>query len=148
MNRLLCAAVLCLPTLAHAQTDLRDTLAETLAPTAEVETLPDTLSCTALYRALSLVFGPESENFEESQTREGAMASVSGILWSESVTGAEQTPEEIFGFLVPLINIATDQYLAHMDTVALATQSPFDEDILDQVDFCNAIVEGLQSNSG
>lgn len=148
MKYLICAGALCLPTLAHAQSDLAQALSETLAPAADIQSLSDTLSCTALFRTLTLVFGPESENFEGFQSREGAMASVSGIIWSESDAGADQSPEEVFGILVPLINTATDQYLAHMDATALTTDAPFDGEILDQLDFCNAIVDALESNGG
>lgn len=147
MRRVLLAALICAPAAAHAQTDLRAALAETFAPVDHVENVSDTLSCVALYRSLSLVFGPDSELFEGFQTREGFMASLAGVLWvaSEGVEG--QTTDEVFAVLLPPINTATDQYLGHMDAVAAETDAPFDDLILDQVDFCNAIYEAVQQDA-
>ncbi|GAB5445612.1 hypothetical protein [Gymnodinialimonas sp.] len=148
VRHLACAALLCLANSASAQTDLSQTLNATLAPVAEVESLSDTLNCTALFRSLSLIFGPDSENFEGFQTREGAMASISGVLWADSPGGAGQSPDEVFAVLLPMINAATDHYLAHMDATAQALDTPFDDQILGQFDFCNALVEALQSDAG
>lgn len=147
MRRAVLAVLLCLPTAIHAQTDLRAELTETFAPMNEVENVAETLSCVALYRSLSLVFGPESDLFAGFQSREGFMASVAGVLWvaSEGVEG--QTTDEVFAVLLPPIDAATDQYLAYMDAVAEQTDAPFDDVILDQVDFCNAIYEALQQDA-
>lgn len=136
------------PAPASAQTPLGTEIAATFAPVAQVDTLADTLGCTALFRSLSLVFGPDSDLFEGFQSREGFMASISGVLWADSAEGAGQSPDDIFTILLPLINAATDQYLAHMDAVALATEVPFDDQLLDQVDFCNALIEALQNDAG
>lgn len=137
------AAVLCLPTLAHGQTDLTSNLSTALAPVAGVENLGATLTCTALYRSLSLLFGSESENFDEFRSGEGAMASLSGVLWAQSPGGQGQSPDEVFTVLLPLIDTATDQILARMDALSLIDGTPFDDEILGQIDFCDAILESL-----
>ncbi|ABD55656.1 hypothetical protein [Jannaschia sp. CCS1] len=141
------AALLCLPSAAIAQSDLSAELADTLAPVAEVESLGATLTCTALYRSLSLLFGSQSENFEDFQSREGAMASLSGVLWARSPDGAGQSPDDVFAVLLPLINAATDQYLAHMDALSLIDGTPFDDQLLGQIDYCNAIFDSLDTGA-
>lgn len=139
---------MCLPTTLFAQSELSEDLAVTFAPVAHVDTMTDALGCVALFRSLTIVFGPESELYADFQTREGFMASVAGVLWTDSPDGAGQSSDDVFAFLVPLINGATDEYLAHMDTLAENTDSPFDDQILRQVDFCNAVFDGLQRDAG
>lgn len=144
MRRALSVAFLCLPTLAQA--DLDADIAETFAPVSHVASVADTLGCVALYRSLSLVFGPESELFAGFQVREGFLASVAGVLWADSAAGFGHSADNVFAVLLPPISTATDQYLAHMDAVTLATDVPFDDQILDLVEFCNAIFETLQQD--
>lgn len=145
MRQAFCIALLCAPTLAHA--DLSGDLAETFAPVAHVATVADTLSCVALFRSLSLVFGPESDLFDGFQDREGYLAAIAGVLWADSAEAEGHSPDDVFAVLLPPINAATDQYLAHMDAVTLETDVPFDDQILDQVDFCNAMIAGLQQDA-
>ncbi|MBY4892589.1 hypothetical protein KUL25_07405 [Rhodobacteraceae bacterium N5(2021)] len=148
MKRLACAALLCGSGPAVAQTALSLSLETTFAPVEEVESLSDALSCTALFRSMSLVFGPESDYFETFCAREGVMASVSGVLWADSPRGAGQSPDEVFTLLLPMINTATDLYVDHMDATVAVTDAPFDGPILAQFDFCTALVEALQRDAG
>lgn len=140
------AVLICAPAIADAQ-DLSATLAETFAPVADVASLTDMLTCTALYRSLSLLLGPDSEMSADFRTREGFMASIAGILWAEQDGVEPQSPDAVFAVLLPLITAATDHYLAYMDDVAAQSDAPFDDTIFAQVDFCNAIFETLQADA-
>lgn len=142
-----CAVAMSLPTMALGQTDLSAELQNTVAPVADVDGLGATITCTALYRSLSLLFGTQSEYFEDFQSREGAMASLSGLLWAQSPEGDGQSPDAVFAFLLPLIEASTDRYLAHMDALSLVDGTPFDDQILGQVDFCNAIFDSLATDT-
>ena len=95
MRRVLCVALICAPSLAHAQ-DLNAALADTFAPLNHVENLANTLSCTALYRSLSLMFGTESDLEEGLRNREGFMATVAGVLWTAQEAVVGQTPDDVF----------------------------------------------------
>lgn len=146
MKRLAAAALICLPTTASA--DLSADLAQTFQDVAHVEDVADLLNCVALNRSLSLVFGPDSEFYEGFRTREGYLASVAGILWVEAEEMADQDSDRVFDILLPPINMATDHYLARMDALTLETDTPFDDQILDQVDFCNAMYVALRDAAG
>lgn len=143
----LLASVIAMPGLATAQTDLRADLTETFAPVNLNDNLVETLNCTSLYRALALLLGDDSELVTTFQEREGYMASLSGVMWGSEDANAEQTPEEVFAILVPPINTATEQYLSYMSDLAERSDAPFDDVIIDSVEFCNAIYGALQEEA-
>ena len=136
-----------MPGLGAAQTDLRSDLTETFAAVNLNDNLVETLNCTSLYRSLALLLGDESEMATTFRGREGYMASLSGALWASDDANADQTPEEVFEILLPPINTATDQYLAYMSELASRTDAPFDDVIIDSVEFCNAIYGTLQEDA-
>lgn len=143
IRALACAAALCTPVTASAQDhDLQTALDATFAPLAHVETLPDTLGCAALYRSLNRVLGPDSEFNAEFTRRGGFMTAIAGVVWSRRADAAQG--ESVLTALLPPIVDAAEHYIAHMDIVVTQTGEPFDDVILDQIDFCDAMFEALQ----
>jgi hypothetical protein len=127
-----------------AQADLNADLAATFEPVAINETIVDALNCTAVFRAMALLMGSDSDAATTFHDREGYMAALAGMMWVADEANAEQTPEQVYDILLPPINTATGQYLGHMEQLSTTTDAPFDDLIIGAVEFCNSIYATLQ----
>ncbi len=138
-------ALLAAPSAAVAQTDLELALAETFTPVEVVENVPTLLSCAALYRALSLAIGEETDTGQAFTQRESYLASIAGVLWFADQGQAGQSESDILAQMVPPIDAATEIFFDHMEGVAATGDSPFDEEIFGQLEFCDAIYTAMQN---